>query len=300
MMFQAIQIVNIICALLLFLSQNVSGASQQPFLHLRPEQHKNFPGWQEPGLWRPKWIMDREFVSAKTGKVVRDRLFFKLKPDRTVQLFATHKRPWVQMFKRRQSSKPSSLSDNEVAVQLDSVEDVKIFKSQLSELQSIDGTWSLEHKSNENSAHVVFELQEEPIHGGHKNILAVPLRKLQKIFYLGRDKKGDTVDQETQRQRVRHEVSCTWGAMDGYAAKFQRGTVYRYHGQHISNDRAQPNLSTSRAQKSASKFPLSFLFSGLGINKHVSVPLGKYPVGQFYMRANAQRPLVTKDYIAFQ
>ncbi len=42
--------------------QPTDGADE--FFHQRPDTHKSSPGWQEPGLWRPKWIVEREFFAA--------------------------------------------------------------------------------------------------------------------------------------------------------------------------------------------------------------------------------------------
>lgn len=70
-----------------------------------------------------------------------------------------------------------------------------------------------------------------------------------------------------RQERIRYESRCQFGG-DGYVAKFKRGTVFRYKGSKEGSDSV--------------------------------VPLGKYAVGTFMLRANAHRPVVTKDFMAFQ
>lgn len=33
-----------------------------------------------------------------------------------------------------------------------------------------------------------------------------------------------------ERERIRHETRCEWGKMDGYAAKFRTGSIFKYKG----------------------------------------------------------------------
>ena len=75
------------------------------FHHQSPEQFKLSMGWQEPGLWRPRWVMDRVFESTKEdGSVERttDRLYFKMKSDRTMKIYKREDRPKFEMFKVEQ------------------------------------------------------------------------------------------------------------------------------------------------------------------------------------------------------
>lgn len=68
------------------------------------------------------------------------------------------------------------------------------------------------------------------------------------------------------RERIRHETRCEWGKLDGYAAKFRAGVIYKYKG----------------------------------IKSVNGAPLGSYAAGTFLIRANVHRPLVGKDFQAFQ
>lgn len=65
--------------------------------------------------------------------------------------------------------------------------------------------------------------------------------------------------------RTRHDIRCEWGNLDGYAANFRkRGKVLKYK-------------MTS-----------------------AGVPIGEYPIGSFTIRVSPHRPMVSKEYIAFQ
>ena len=73
------------------------------FFHTSPDPANFQAGWQEPGLWRPKWIMERTFIDKTTGKVLKkDKVVFKLKQDRTMKIFhGRAKRPFLEIMKRK-------------------------------------------------------------------------------------------------------------------------------------------------------------------------------------------------------
>lgn len=203
-------------------------------MHQRPDQHKSFPGWQEPGLWRPKWVMEREFYAADGTKAYKDKIYLKLKPDRTVYLYSPRKRPLLEMFKKVQpkaAEKKKSLFETGKEGAPDKSEEISSYHELQKELYSAEGSWSFTDEAPLPSAKVLIETREGP-----------------------------------NRARVRHESRCEWGTMDGYAAKFKRGRIYKFKG----------------------------------VQKGSDIPLGKYVAGSFTIRANAQRPLVSKDFLAFQ
>ena len=207
------------------------------FLHQRPDQHKSYPGWQEPGLWRPKWVMIRNFDATETTPAYTDKLYMKLKPDRTISIQNSRKRPWLQILNKGLSSKvePTKKSLFESSIEkaaaakpsiLEEVDEGSMFNTQ--------GTWSFTDETPIPTGSVVIETKEQT-------------------------KEGTAI-------RIRHECRCDWGKLDEYAMKFRRGRIFKYRG----------------AQKGS------------------DIPLGKYKAGTFILKANAQRPLVSKDFQAFQ
>mmetsp|Transcript_10619 Transcript_10619/g.17871 ORF Transcript_10619/g.17871 Transcript_10619/m.17871 type:complete len:221 (-) Transcript_10619:115-777(-) len=202
--------------------------AKEDFFHQRPDQHKSYPGWQEPGLWRPRWIMDREFEATETSEASRDRLYFKMKSDRTVEFSNRRTRPWLQL--RKSASKRATRSGGDIDM-MDRDAELERYERFQNELYNAQGTWSFVDETPRPTGKVTIETRE-----------------------------GSKIE------RVRHEGRCEWGNLDGYAAKFRRGKIYKYKGEQ----------------------------SGSGI------PLGKYAAGTFTMRANIHRPLVAKDFISFQ
>ena len=71
------------------------------YFHSPQDMPQFQPGWQEPGLWRPKWIMERNFVSEEGKLVKKDKLIFKLKQDRTMKIFSQKKRPFLEIWKKK-------------------------------------------------------------------------------------------------------------------------------------------------------------------------------------------------------
>jgi hypothetical protein len=72
--------------------------------------------------------------------------------------------------------------------------------------------------------------------------------------------KIDTIEEvdEEQSNRIRHDVRCDWGTLDGYAPRFRRGKI--------------------------SKYTLT----------------GTEVIGSLSIRVSPHRPLVGKDFLAFQ
>ena len=212
-----------LCLLLLCL------ASGNNFFHQVPEQHKLAPGWQEPGLWRPKWIMDRVFTS-NDGKILKkDRVYFKLKSDRTMKIYTTKSRPLLEIGKKNNNKNKKKKLFETGKEKMASLEDqYKSMKSDESQF-TIDGTWWWQDASPLPQGKVKLETRE----GANK-------------------------------EKIRHDTRCDWGKLDGYAANFRIGKIFKY------------KLSES------------------------GVPLGDFQVGSFTIRVNPHRPLVTKEYVAFQ
>ena len=228
--------------MVLFMSQSTqTTAAPREFLHQRPDQHKSFPGWQEPGLWRPKWVMEREFFATKSAKPYRDRIYFKMKNDRTIRFCNSSKRPLFEWFKKSSSAgsadgadKKKRLFESGAEVKSGKAEDLKAFREEQMDLYTnADGTWSFTDESpSSRTGKVEIETRE----GEHKD------------------------------ERIRHVIRCDWGKNDGYAAMFRRGRIYKFKG----------------------------------VKKGTEIPLGTYVAGSCIIRANVQRPLVSKDFLAFQ
>ena len=201
--------------------------SNEEFFHQRPDQHKSLPGWQEPGLWRPKWVMDRKFQDKKS-----DRIYFKMKSDRTIHVYRNRDRPLFEWMKKTSKDvEKKKLFETGSEQQLDTIVQAKALQAEQQALYNADGTWWWADESPLPTGKVKIELKE-PDNG----------------------------------ERIRHETRCDWGKVDGYAARFRTGRIYRFKGVKSAED----------------------------------IPLTTYLAGSFTIRANVHRPLVSKDFLAFQ
>ena len=214
------------CLLVLFFVAEAAFAAQK-FFHQSVDQHKLAPGWQEPGLWRPRWIMDRVFHNDDGTETSRDRLYFKLKMDRTMQISRSNKRPLLEIMRKSDSVQTGGGGGvNEKSQQKTSQE------GQEDEFEkNVDGTWWWQDGSPLNFAYVKMETRE-------------------------RGDKGEL-------EKIRHDVLADWGTLDGYAFNFRRGKII---------------ISTSVA----------------------GLPVGSKVVGSFSVKVSPHRPLVSKDFMAFQ
>ena len=68
------------------------------------DQHKFNKGWQEPGLWRPKWIVERYFEDEEGNFVMKDKFRVQLKSDKSIKIYRSSSRPWLEIFKRKDES----------------------------------------------------------------------------------------------------------------------------------------------------------------------------------------------------
>jgi len=69
---------------------------------------------------------------------------------------------------------------------------------------------------------------------------------------------------DNKKEMIRHDIRCDWGVLDGYAARFRRGKIYKYK------------------------------------MTEAGIPVGTYAVGSFSIKVSPHRPLISKDYMAFQ
>lgn len=258
----------------------VYGGAGDNFFHQRPNQHKSAPGWQEPGLWRPMWIMDREYSvdqarssnssqKVKSEVTKRDRLYLRLTPERTVKFLHHKQRPLVEWYKK--PSKPAGPtvqsdsgenrkhlfeSGNEEVLQPE--QQLRIFRAQQEKLYfDVDGTWDMQDETPANSAKIKIETREIENDG--------------KVLV-----------------RVLHETRCDWGDLDGYAAKFRIGRLCKSTAAAPSDPINQPKQQEKSSRSSADAIL-------------AAIPRATMrSVGSFILRANVHRPLVSKDYQAFQ
>lgn len=232
--------------LVLLCVASVLGATSQ---HSAKDIHKTQAGWQEPGLWRPKWVMERFFTpptstTAKKAKratdaddldatkvVKRDRLFLRLKNDRTVKLYTQSSRPLVEWRKKRVFRRASrKLFEAEEDSNAKADESVSMSdEGEERDKGESEGTWWWKDLSPVKQGHVKIELRGE----------------------------GDDF--------LVHETFCDWGKLDPYVAKFKRGKILKYKR------------------------------SEAGV-----VPSSMEEVGHFYMKVSVHRPLVSKEFLAFQ
>jgi len=189
--------------------------------------------------------MDREFTSAEPSEsktVTRDRLYFRLKSDRTVKIYSQKSRPFIEWRKKtpkdeekkkrlfEETDGTSSKEDEPNAEEVKSKQ-IKAFKTDQEALYDADGAWWWAEDVPPTTAKVKIETRE-----GEKG------------------------------ERIRHETRCEWGKLDGYAAKFRKGVIMKYKG----------------------------------VNSVNGLPLGSYQAGTFIIRPTVHRPLVGKDFQAFQ
>ena len=210
--------------MLIFCMRATNLVHSKDFFHQAPEQHKLSPGWQEPGLWRPKWIMDRVFDDGSY-----DRLYIKLKADKTMKLYTSKKRPVLELLRpKREGERKKKLFETGKEKMASFEEQLKAAKKDNSFLV-MDGTWTWADAAPLNQAKVKLETREGP-----------------------------------NREKLRHDTRCDWGTIDGYAANFREGKIFRYR------------LTEQ------------------------GVPVGDYKVGSFSVRVSPHRVMVGKDFSAFQ
>ena len=225
------------CRLLIFLTFIAvpSALSARDFHHQAQIAHKLVPGWQEPGFWRPKWVMTRFFDDDEGEKI--DRLYFKLKSDRTISIFRSKNRPWLEIFNfnrggsQLKNSKKRSETELEEAMEAATPEEMlkQLKKKNTSKARQVDGTWWWQDMAPIKMGRVKLETREGP-----------------------------------EEEKILHECKCEWGKLDSYAAKFKMGNILKYR------------------------------------NTDAGVPLGTYAVGNFIIGVSPHRPLVSKEFTAFQ
>ncbi len=200
----------------------------QPTMQEEPTERIEF----EPGFWRPRWIMDRKFFAEDgepTGK--SDRFYFKMNNDRSITILSAKSRRLLDWFKFREKKTQIFEPGEESAAPSQSKWAAQRRKQLNSMYNNADGSWSWTDEDIIGVAKVVIETKEGP-----------------------------------NKLKILHEIRADWGKMDGYAALFRRGNIFRYQGMKYETD----------------------------------LPLGKYLAGHFTIRANVHRPLVSKDFQAFQ
>ncbi len=222
----------------------------------------------EPGLWRPRWIMDRIFVDDDGHEEYRDRLYFKLNIDRTMKIYKSGGRPLLEIgntkvasprarsrprkrgkgaVEKKQKGKPLFESDEndeeDLVTQRRKAQEASKVGNYVEDMDDIDGTWWWADAAPMNYAQVKLETRERSESGS--------------------------------MEKVRHEVLSDWGNLDSYAFNFRRGKIMKNRG----------------GDENKTK--------GLGRGK-APIPLGSEMVGTFGIRVSPHRPMVSKDFLAFQ
>ena len=223
--------------LVLFMAFSGTGVHGQEgaadFFHQAPDQYKLSPGWQEPGFWRPKFIMERVFTTADGVPTHTDRVYFKLKPDRTMKVFRSERRPLLELFK-----KPSADVEKKKKLFESGDEETASFKEQVQNQKTddaffeVDGTWWWQDAAPLNQGKVKLETRE--------------------------GRRGTS-----EREKLLHNVRCDWGTLDSYVPKFREGKILKY-------------------------------------KVEAGLPLGTVNAGTFTVKVSPHRPLVSKDFMAFQ
>ena len=207
--------------------------SDSDLFHQAADQYKLSPGWQEPGFWRPKFIMERVYINSADGTPTHtDRVYFKLKPDRTMKVYRSNNRPFFEMFKKQ-----SETTEKKKKLFESGDEEIGSMKEQYDAQKSddtfydVDGTWWWQDGAPLNQGKVVIETREG---------------------------KGSS-----EREKIRHDVRCDWGILDSYVPKFREGKILKY-------------------------------------KVEAGIPISTVNVGTFTIKVSPHRPMVSKDFLAFQ
>lgn len=208
------------CILFILLIQVYSKENnqQEEYLH-EDTTFQAMLGEREPGLWRPKFVIDREFIDKKGTVTKRDRVYFRLNPNRTVKIFHSSRRPFLE-WKKKSKEVPNNL-------------ETKSMKTYFAPEEG-DGSWDY--------------LADDKF-----------IKDERARLYL------DLLDVITD-ERVRHELFGYWGTTDPYSVNFLEGSMTQFQG----------------------------------VKDRSDIPLGGYFVGRCTLHANGHRPLVSKDFLAFQ
>ena len=193
----------------------------------------NYIGWQEPGFWRSKWVMEREFDSEEDAKQYPTKIYFKMKNDKTIKIFHTQTRPKFELFKPKKliekKKKLFETGEEKVTTAEEHFASRKSKGGSGDNNQPIDGVWTWADAAPLNQAKVTIETIE-----------------------------GDVKD------KIRHDCRCDWGKLDGYAPLFREGKIVKYK-----------------------------LTPG-------GLPIGQYTAGTFTIKVSPHRPLLSKEFLAFQ
>jgi hypothetical protein len=214
-------------SLLSLLSMALAG----DYFHQSSERYKLHAGWREPGLWRPKWIMERYFDATEDEAAKKDRVYFKMKANKLLKIFGMKSRPKVQLFKTKESSQTTK----------------KLFETGeeevLSTEQKLQKRRQMDGKPVENDGSWWWQEQN----GGLEGFVKI-----------------ETREGEDGEERIRHDILCDFGKVDGYSVKFRRGKIFKYE------------------------------YTDMGI------PIKAYVAGSFIIKCNPHRPLISREFVAFQ
>ena len=185
-------------------------------------------GWQEPGFWRCKWIMEREFDDEEDEKKYPTRIAFKMKQDKSIQIFREERRPKFEWFKKKkESEKKRKLFETGDEKVLTKQEQFRLARKDKANVV-IDGAWSWADAAPLNQGKVTIETLE------------------------------------ADEEKIRHDCRCDWGKLDGYAPLFRQGKIIKY--------KLTPQ----------------------------GIPIGTFVAGTFNIKVSPHRPIVSKDFLAFQ
>lgn len=241
------QLEQLFCVFIVILVLINAAKEEEEFFHTSPteviQEKVKFPGWQEPGLWRPRWFLYRTIIdeSNPTKKPKTERFCLKLNSDRTLLAYRLPHRKLID-WRDPKVIEDTKLNDSPAAG-LKQPEDM---------VASRDGTWWWQD-NKDGTGSIKIEVKEK-----------VP-KKVKRI-----NEDGEIIEEEEELgfgNLIRYETDITFGkVLDPYAIYFENGAVYKYKD------------ARTRA----------------------GVPIGTKLIGSFSVAANPQRPLISKDFMAFQ
>jgi hypothetical protein len=176
-------------------ADNIAGESDDfEFFHVLPNNplQKLSAGWQEVGLVRPKFMIQRKFFAnpAANKPAFSDRIRIRFCEDRSVCLYGKH-RPWISLHPFSDPKYLSMLRTSALALANEDVGKDVAGRAPVTEIQ--DGAWNFKNGFNARQPDIEFD-----------------------------------VNSHTTKRREHHFSTLNWGQIDEVAANIAPGRIFTY------------------------------------------------------------------------
>jgi hypothetical protein len=270
-------VLNILLAVT-FLHSSLVGAGQgTSFLHQpMPDLTKLHTRQKESGLFRPKWFAYREFYKPATSSTnpsteeefgEKDRICIRFNPNRTINVYSKRVRPLIQMGEYYLCGFGYG-SDVENRLKSKKLGSAPLEQQSASTRQTANKLNSKKSKSNARSTEELLEeveikklLEKKQLY----NVDGTFSSELDSPTWMRLKADVKEHDKDHREIRTRYELSYTWGKIDPMAQKFSLGRIYRFPDKRDTFKR-----------------------------------VGAYLAGVISVTANPHRPVIGKDFLAFQ